>query len=396
ENDSDRLSQIFFGLGRILLIEKKHVEALKLFKEVESNMVYTHEKVGLAVCYENIAQVFYQMGRYDSALIYGRKANFFVNSTRFGVNKMEINLLLSNVFKAINNNDSSIHYLRKHLILKDSIIQQDITTQITLANSNYEFEKMENKFSQELLTSQRRKNVFILLTSILFAISIIVFVFFRSIKKARKKSEELLLNILPKHTTEELKNYGKAIPRHHESVSIMFCDVQNFTIISEKLSPDFLVNMLDFYFSKFDDIITDHGIEKIKTIGDAYMCAAGLTPNGENHAKSAVNAAIEMMAFVKDIENFMMEKYGNAFHFRIGIHSGEVVSGVVGKKKYAYDIWGDTVNLAARMEQNSMPGEINITKTTLDMLNDEYRTTSRGNISAKNKGEVAMYFVNAK
>ena len=174
----------------------------------------------------------------------------------------------------------------------------------------------------------------------------------------------------------------------------MFCDVKNFSSIAEKLAPEQIVEMLDTYFKQFDNIVQKTGIEKIKTIGDAYMCVAGLQGNSKDAAIKSVNSAIEFLKFNKQIESSMLDKFGYAFYFRIGIHSGNVVSGVVGEMKYSYDIWGDDVNVAARMEQNSLPGFINISESTFELVKDTYQCISRGNIPVKSKGAVAMYFVN--
>jgi class 3 adenylate cyclase len=224
---------------------------------------------------------------------------------------------------------------------------------------------------------------------------LIVMFAYQALKKERRKSEELLLNILPRETKEELEKFGKAIPKEHASATIMFCDVQGFTNISVTMGAEKLVNMIDFYFRKFDEIMTRNELEKIKTIGDAYMCAGGLhhSESAKDHASRTIDAAIEIMKFAVDAAPEMKEKYGSSFSFRIGVHTGSVVSGVVGSKKYAYDIWGDTVNTAARMEQSSMGGHINISGDTYKLVEGKYHIDYRGKINAKHKGELDMYFI---
>ena len=202
-----------------------------------------------------------------------------------------------------------------------------------------------------------------------------------------------MLNILPKQTTVELKKFGKAISKNHEEVSIMFCDVKNFTQIAETLNPGQVVEMLDRYFQQFDLVAESYGIEKIKTIGDSYMCANGLENLNENNALKMVNAAIEFLQWSELIKPEIEKEYNQSFSFRVGIHTGNVVSGVVGKNKYAYDIWGDAVNVAARLEQNSLPGMINISGSTYHFVKNSFNCTYRGKIPAKNKGEIDMYFV---
>lgn len=215
------------------------------------------------------------------------------------------------------------------------------------------------------------------------------------IEKEQQRSEELLLNILPPAIAEELKREGKAKARYIDDVTVLFTDFKNFTNIAEKLSPEQLVAELDYCFKGFDYIISQYNIEKIKTIGDAYMCAAGLSPNSGSAIK-LVKAAIEMQEFLHDYKMEKIAKNEPYFEARVGINSGPVVAGVVGNKKFAYDIWGDTVNLAARMEQNSEANMINISETTYWKVKYDFDCQYRGKLAVKNKGEVEMYFVNGK
>ena len=172
----------------------------------------------------------------------------------------------------------------------------------------------------------------------------------------------------------------------------MFTDFKSFTKYSENLSPETLVETVDFYFSKFDEIIKKYGLEKIKTIGDAYMCAGGLPFPIEDHAQNMIRAAFEIVEFVDTTKkNKEVEKI---FDIRIGINTGPVVAGVVGSTKFAYDIWGDTVNVASRMETNSLAGKINVSENTYQLIKDVFQCEYRGEIDVKNKGMMKMYFVN--
>jgi predicted ATPase/class 3 adenylate cyclase len=209
----------------------------------------------------------------------------------------------------------------------------------------------------------------------------------------KKKSDNLLLNILPVEVALELKKFGKAIPRRYEAVTVIFTDFVNFTKNSEQMSIENLVLEVDRYFTKFDEIIQKYNIEKIKTIGDAYLCVAGLPLVDENHAENAAAAALEIRNYVEEIAAQKGINDPSAFQIRIGMHSGPVVSGVVGLKKFAFDIWGDTVNTASRMEANSIPSKINISNSTYELIKDKYTCEYRGLISAKNKGEIEMYFL---
>ena len=215
------------------------------------------------------------------------------------------------------------------------------------------------------------------------------------IEVEKKKSDDLLLNILPQEVAEELKVNGLSKARSFEFVTVMFADIKNFTKVAERLSPEALVAEIDFYFRKFDEITDKYHIEKIKTIGDAYMCASGLPMANTNGPEIMVNASIEIQAFVQTVRKERIQEGRDTFDLRIGIHCGPVVAGIVGMKKFAYDIWGDTVNTAARMEQNSEPGKINISEALFDHVKDKFVCSYRGKIEAKNKGQISMYFVEA-
>lgn len=214
------------------------------------------------------------------------------------------------------------------------------------------------------------------------------------IEEERQRSDELLLNILPQPIAEELKESGKARARHFDEATVLFTDFKNFTRISELLSPEELVEELDKCFKAFDFIIGQYeDIEKIKTIGDAYMCASGLTER-RVMPNSIVKAALEMQLFLEEQKQERMRIGKPYFEARIGIHTGPVVAGVVGVKKFAYDIWGDTVNTASRVESNSAPGRVNISETTYNLVRYKFECEYRGKVEAKNKGQIDMYYVN--
>ena len=208
----------------------------------------------------------------------------------------------------------------------------------------------------------------------------------------KQKTEDLLLNILPKEVAEELKNTGRSKARRYDQVTVMFTDFKNFTQHSEKMTPEELVGEVDFCFRKFDQIITKYRLEKIKTIGDAYLCVGGI-PEDRDSVARLIKASLEMRDFIRSLQEERQGNDGVFFQMRIGITTGPVVAGIVGEKKFAYDIWGDTVNTAARMEQTGEEGKINISGVTYELIKDEFECTYRGKVSAKNKGEIDMYFV---
>ena len=218
----------------------------------------------------------------------------------------------------------------------------------------------------------------------------------KAIEEERKRSDELLRNILPEEVMEELKQTGKTTARNYDLVTVMFVDFKDFTLISSDLTPEDLVSSIDLYFETFDKIVTDHDIEKIKTVGDAYLCAAGLpVPNTKNPVEM-VDVAFKFLYEVERLKEKRIAENKTMFDVRIGIHSGPLIAGVVGTKKFAYDIWGDAVNTAARMQQNGEQGKINISGTTYELIKHRFHCTHRGRIEAKNKGLVDMYFVEGR
>jgi adenylate cyclase len=216
------------------------------------------------------------------------------------------------------------------------------------------------------------------------------------IEDEKKRSDELLLNILPEEVMNELKQTGKTTAKSYDLVTVMFADFKDFTLIADKLPPEELVTAIDEYFTEFDDIIGRHDVEKIKTVGDAYLCAGGLpVPNTKNPVQ-VVETACEFLRTVNELGEKRKAEGKFCFSLRIGIHSGPLVAGVVGSKKFEYDIWGDAVNTAARMQQNSEENKINISGTTYELIKHRYNCTHRGRIETKNKGLVDMYFVDNK
>ncbi|MCE2789670.1 MAG: tetratricopeptide repeat protein [Saprospiraceae bacterium] len=209
------------------------------------------------------------------------------------------------------------------------------------------------------------------------------------IERERQKSDGLLLNILPAEVATELKEYGSAQARYYNEVSVIFTDFVGFTRVAESMSPQELVAELNQCFSAFDNIVSRYGIEKIKTIGDAYMAVSGLPTERHDHAALAVAAAREFLNYIRDSQ----KSSASPFDIRIGIHTGPVVAGIVGQQKFAYDIWGDTVNIASRMESSGLPGAINISGETYQRIFSEVQCSYRGKIDAKNKGQLDMYLV---
>ena len=210
-----------------------------------------------------------------------------------------------------------------------------------------------------------------------------------SLKAERKRSDDLLHNILPVNVARDLKETGETVPKRHKSVTILFTDFEGFTKLVARIPAITLVNELNDIFGRFDEIVEETGVEKIETIGDAYMAACGLEEEIRDHAINCIKAAQQMLSYLEERN----KKHEIKWRMRVGIHSGPIVAGVVGKKKFNYDLFGDTVNTASRMESLGEPSKINISETTYQLVKNDINCESRGEIQAKGKGELKMYFI---
>jgi class 3 adenylate cyclase len=213
------------------------------------------------------------------------------------------------------------------------------------------------------------------------------------LRSDKEKIDRLLLNILPQPVAEELKEHGYVKPVFYQSATIVFTDFVAFTRITEKLTPDQLVRELDEVFSQFDRVMDRYGLEKLKTIGDSYMYAGGVPVVNNTHEIDAVQGALEIQSVIEKINEQKTINCRPVFEIRIGINTGALMAGVVGEKKFVYDVWGDSVNLASRMESSCEKGRVNISESTYIRIKDFFETEARGQILAKNKGAVNMYFV---
>ncbi|MCM4155255.1 adenylate/guanylate cyclase domain-containing protein [Gramella sp. AN32] len=314
----------------------------------------------------------------------------------------DANLKLSQLYEASGQTEKSYQYYKDHITYRDSV--RNLTSAQEMAGLRADNEVFKKQAEIGLLNEERKNQKLINITAGVTAalIAILAVGLYRRnrfikrtsalIENEKNRSDRLLLNILPEETAKELKDSGSVDAKKFEMVSVIFADFKGFTKFAENLPPEKLIKTVDFYFSKFDEIMAKYKVEKIKTMGDCYMAVAGLPFSDANHAQKAVAAAFEILDFVKDSEDNPRFQYGG-LEVRVGIHSGAVVAGVVGTHKFAYDIWGDTVNIASRMQTSSETGKINISESTHDLICDHYDCTYRGEISVKNRGMFKMYFI---
>ena len=208
----------------------------------------------------------------------------------------------------------------------------------------------------------------------------------------KEKSERLLLNILPKAMAERLKQGQRTIAAHYESVTVLFADIVDFTALANRSDPEVLVSMLNDLFSRFDRLTDQHGLEKIKTIGDSYFVAGGLPEPRPDHAEAVAQMALDMLAAVTDLNG----ELGTSLSIRIGMNTGPVVAGVIGRKKFTYDLWGATVNLAARMQSSGLPNRVHVPASTRELLRGKFDLTERGTVVCKGVGEVRTYILEGR
>ncbi len=386
---------VFAALGNNKEAEYSMNQAIDILEEVE-------DYYPISVYLTYMSDIYVEKKEHQTAINYGHRS--LTLAEQYGLKEQiaDANLKLSELYELIGELVISYKHYKAHIAYRDSVQNIEAVQQMANLRTNYEVSQKQIEVDLADQRSKNQRNISIATAVALFLIVLMAVGLYRRnkfirrtkqiIEQEKERSDNLLLNILPEETALELKEKGKVKAKKYDSVTVFFSDFKGFTSYSEKLSPEVLVETVDFYFSKFDAIIEKHGLEKIKTIGDAYMCAGGLHDNEKDHAQRMVLAALEISSFVEETKNDVAASE-LTFDIRIGINTGPVVAGVVGTKKFAYDIWGDTVNVAARMESMSEPGRINISENTYAMIKDVAECEYRGEIEAKNRGKLKMYFV---
>jgi adenylate cyclase len=400
--DRENLAKTYNNIGISYYSENDYPKTLAYFRLAAEQHKLANEMHELADTWDNMGGV-YQMVNMDSAYHYLQLALDLAKKT--GAASILVNVYdnLKQYYDTLHDYKNAYKYYQLQVATNDSLLNIEKSKTIAELQTKYDSEKDKEKISS--LTSEKRFQGLLRNSLIGFGLMALVIVYIQISRYRRQKksmviiteekarSESLLLNILPYETAEELKKYGKTTARRFESVHVLFTDIKGFTLISEKMSPEDLVKDLDMYFSTFDSIIARHELEKIKTIGDAYLAVGGLPNPARGSARDIILAAIEMQQYVEQLKKEREANGQPYFQIRLGINTGPVVAGVVGTKKFQYDIWGDTVNTAARMEENCLPGKINISAATYEYIKNDFLFTNRGFMEVKNKGMMEMYFV---
>jgi adenylate cyclase len=383
-----------------------YLQSLESYEELE-------DKYGITFSLVSIGNVYFKQGLTDDAISQCEKSLNFAKEINSIDRQEAACICLYDVYKAIGNDKSALKYHEQMLILSDSLQAEETNLKLQkmdfqkrmLADSMATVERerlVQEEHQEEVKQKNQIRNMLVGGGVLILIIASGIYSRLRYTNRAKKiiekekeRSENLLLNILPANIAAELKEKGRAEAREFEMVSTLFSDFKGFTAASEKLSAQELVAEINTCFEAFDNIMGKYNIEKIKTIGDAYMAAGGLPVPSDGSAKNTVLAALEMQAFIS-ARKIKMDTLGKpAFEMRVGIHTGPVVAGIVGVKKFQYDIWGDTVNTASRMESSGGVGKVNISQATYELLKNDLKFIfeSRGKIEAKGKGEMEMWFV---
>lgn len=404
----NQLADIYLEKGNVKDATAHTMASIKIATEL-------NDKNNLGVSYAELGKIYTHTKDFARATGYLQQAIAIAKEIGAKVNEQSAWEVLSECYTAMHQSDKAFAAYKNYIALRDSVYNADKARELTRMDMQGEFDRAKAADSVKqadegkimMLKMQRQKTLTYSGYAGVVVLLLLAFFIFRNynnkkkalgiISKAHEElkneqavSETLLLNILPEEVATELKADGKVQARLFDNVTVLFTDFVEFTTMSERLTPQELVAELHTCFSAFDEIVGRHNVEKIKTVGDAYLAVAGLPHAQPNHAANAIKAAIE-------IRDYMLERKSrlgdDTFGIRVGINSGNVVAGIVGARKYAYDIWGDTVNTAARMEQNSTTGKINISQSTYKLVKDQFACTYRGEIAAKNKGMQSMYFV---
>lgn len=398
------------NIGKVYAKRRDYSQAIKYQKDAYELAGKSSAKLEMSQSLLGLADTYNQQGDYQSAITTYLKAKDIARE--IGAN-YELKFAyegLAGLYQKLSDYANAYKYQSLFTAIKDTLYNAEMDKRLQALTLSFDLEKKQgevdlltkDKALQELDLQRQKtiRNATSVTGILLLLLAIGLFNRYRYVRKTKKiiedekeRSEKLLLNILPYETAEELKEKGSATPKQYDMVSVLFTDFKGFTTIAEKLTPEQLIAELNQCFLEFDKIIDAHNLEKIKTIGDAYMCAGGIPVANTTNPVDVVNAGIEIKAYMDRMKAEREASGLEYWELRIGIHTGKVIAGVVGKNKFAYDIWGDAVNTASRMESSGEPGKVNISGDTYELVKNQFNCVYRGKIKAKNKGDIDMYFV---
>lgn len=409
-NNSENSPASYNAIGKVYLNQKKYTLALQSHQQAYDIAKKLNGKLDIIYSLKGIGKTYMELKDYPSSLTYLKQAEEIAKEINAPLELMLVDSAMAASYGEVKDYKNAHLYEIKYAAYKDTLYNNEKDKKIAQLQFGFDLQKKEGQISLlkkdnqlsdlEIRKQKVIKNAFFIGLIMLIILAFFIYRNYRIKAKTNKildnknvEIENLLLNILPSEVAKELQTNGYATPKNYESVSVLFTDFKGFTSIADKMTPYEVVHELNTCFMAFDNIIDKYGLEKIKTIGDSYMCAGGIPVYDKNHVCNMVKASLEMLNFIEHYNEKRTEKGFETWDIRIGIHVGPVVAGVVGKKKYAYDIWGSTVNIASRMESNGVPGMVNISADTYEQIKHNYTCDYRGKIHAKNVGEIDMYFV---
>jgi adenylate cyclase len=396
-NDLNCIAESNRCIGEVYQKQSNYNEALKYFLPAEEMFTKLSNKQKLGLLCSQISMCYTKLKNFSEAqnyLVKGQKLSLEVDYVLGLISSYQGMELLD----SSKGNWKSAYFNHKYYITeRDSIFNVENTKKTVHVEMQYEADKKEvaAKAEQEK-RDIRQRNIRNSITAGLAGALIFLLVVYRqrnTINKEKKRSDALLLNILPVKVAEELKEKGSVEAQLIDDATVLFTDFKGFTQLTEKLTPKQLVAEINECFSAFDLIMQKHGVEKIKTIGDSYMAVGGLPIVNNTHALDIMSAALDIQQFMQEHKSKKEAAGELFFEIRIGVHTGPVIAGIVGVNKFAYDIWGDTVNIASRMESSGEVGKVNISGSTYELVKDKFSCIHRGKIEAKGKGVIEMYFV---
>ena len=402
-NNLKGVYNLYNNIGGALTQKSSFKEAREFLNKALEGKKSLEDEQGMAQILYNLGMIYMKEGFLNQAMGSFKQSLELAQENQSYSEMMPALIGLTEVSEKQNNFKDAFTWYKSYISARDSVSNAITFDKINTFQTLYETERKDKEIQllnkeTELQKIEIQQQTLIQRVLIGGLIGVLIFatVFFmqrRRISKEKKRSEDLLLNILPFQVAEEIKQYGKAIPRKFDQVTVMFTDFSGFTQFSENMQAEQLVDYIHACYSEFDRIMMRYGLEKIKTIGDSYMCAAGVPLYNENHAVNSVKAALEIRDYIEKMKAINSQQGKAFFEVRIGLHTGPVVAGVVGLNKFAYDIWGDSVNIASRMESSGEVGKVNVSGQTFELVKTEFSFISRGKIKAKNKGEIEMYFL---
>jgi len=398
----------YTNIGAVYAEQQRHKEALEYQRKALAAYDYGGDRKGVANCYQQIARSCLELKLYDQALYNAERALHEAETISMRLEIRDAYRLFSRIHEAMGNYQAALSFHQRFAALNDTMLSEATRQKTAELNTKFEADKKAQTITLLERDKQRQtlqRNALVAVVVLVVIVALLLYGRYKLkhqseerlqrqnalIEAEREQSERLLLNVLPASIAARLKSGSQVIADRFDAATVLFADIGNFTTLSQQLSPEQLVEFLDAVFSDFDAVATHFGLEKIKTIGDCYMLVGGVPEPQEQHAERVALAALEMMNVIQRLKTTM----GFDVQLRIGMHTGVVVAGVIGKNKFSYDLWGDTVNLASRMESQGVSGNIHCSQEIYAALHEQFVFEERGVVDIKGKGLLKTYFLKA-